>query len=295
MIKMAGKQKQNKEEKAEIKDEILEEVEEPISTEEVDAVDYVPKEEEIGSMTSVEIKAPKKEELMGAWTPRTGMGKQVKNGSISSIDYILDNGHKILESEIIDFLLPGLDTDLLLVGQSKGKFGGGQRRVFRQTQKKTREGNKPNFATVAIIGDRNGHIGIGYGKSRETVPAREKAIRKAKLNMFKIRRGSGSWESAATEPNSIPFKVVGKCGSAELTLMPAPKGTGLCVEKECAKILALAGIKDIWSKARGQTKTKINLIKACEEALKQLSKIKVMHSQKAKLAIFDGPAGERDE
>lgn len=224
-----------------------------------------------------------------AWTPLTGLGKKIKSSEIKDIDELLDYGVKILESEIVDFLLPSLETDLLLIGQSKGKFGGGQRRVFRQTQKKTREGNKPQFATIAVVGDKNGHVGIGYGKSRETVPAREKSIRKAKLNVFKIRRGSGSWESAATEPNSIPFKVTGRCGSVEITLIPAPKGTGLCIEKECAKILSLAGITDVWSKTSGQTKTKINLIKACEDALRKLSNIKVQPKHVEALSIVDGP------
>ena len=82
-------------------------------------------------------------------------------------------------TEIVDILLPNLETDLLLIGQSKGKFGGGQRRVFRQTQKKTREGNKPKFSTIAIAGNKDGYVGIGYGKSKETVPAREKAFRSA--------------------------------------------------------------------------------------------------------------------
>ena len=80
-------------------------------------------------------------------------GKKVKSGEIKEIDYILDNGYNILESEIIDVLIPGITVDLLLVGQSKGKFGGGARRIFRQTQKKTREGNKPKFSTVAVAGN----------------------------------------------------------------------------------------------------------------------------------------------
>ena len=62
------------------------------------------------------------------------------------------------------------------------------------------------------------------------------------------------------EPNTIPFMVRSRCGSVRLKLMPAPKGKGLCVEKECAKVLALAGIKDVWSKTKGQTGTKLNLI-----------------------------------
>ncbi|MGM5484474.1 MAG: 30S ribosomal protein S5, partial [Nanobdellota archaeon] len=231
-------------------------------------------------------------EAKAAWKAKTGIGQKVKTGEITDIDEILDNGNRILEPEIVDFLLPNVDTDLLLIGQSKGKFGGGQRRVFRQTQKKTREGNKPQFATVAVVGDRRGHVGVGYGKSRETVPAREKAIRKAKLNMIKIRRGSGAWESDASEPNSIPFSVKGKSGSSKIEILPAPKGTGLCVESECAKILDLAGVKDAWSKTHGQTKTKINLIKACVKALRNLSSMKTLPEHKDSLAIVEGGSDE---
>jgi small subunit ribosomal protein S5 len=177
------------------------------------------------------------------WKPRTGLGKRVVEGKETDIDAILERGEQILEYQIVDYLIPDLKTELLLVGQAKGKFGGGQRRVFKQTQKKTREGNKPKFTTFAVVGDGNGHVGLGSGKAKETVPAREKAIRNAKLNIIKIRRGSGSWESASKEPHSIPFTVTGKSGSVILTLMPAPKGTGLKVEKEVQKILELAGIK----------------------------------------------------
>ena len=221
------------------------------------------------------------------WTPKTLLGKKVQLGEISSIDEILESGQAILEPEIVDSLL-NLESELLLIGQAKGKFGGGQRRVFRQTQKKTREGNKPKFTTLAVIGNKDGYVGIGIGKSKETVPAREKAIKNAKLNIFKIARGSGSWESDSKEPNSIPFAVTGKCGSVELTLMPAPKGKGLCVEKECAKILALAGIQDVWSKSFGQTKNKINMITACEKALKQLVRMKTRAHDIEALSMVKG-------
>ena len=170
-----------------------------------------------------------------AWKPKTNLGRKVKSGEIKDIDEILDNGLKILEAEIVDALLPNLESELLLIGQSKGKFGGGQRRVFKQTQKKTREGNKPHFSTFAVVGNKNGYVGMGSGKSKETVPAREKAFKSAKLNIIKIRRGNGSWEDPTKTPNSIPFTVDGKCGSVKITLKPAPKGTGLKVEKECQK------------------------------------------------------------
>jgi len=219
------------------------------------------------------------------WSPRTGIGKKVYSGEISHIDQILDAGIKVVEPEIIDVLLPGVESDLLMVGQSKGKFGGGARRVFRQTQKKTREGNKPKFLTVAVIGNKNGYVGIGHGKAKETVPAREKALRKAQQNVMKVRRGCGSWQCGCREQHSIPFQVHGKCSSAQITLIPAPKGTGLRVEKECAKILRLAGIQDVWSKTKGQTKTKLNLISALMSALQQVSETKVLSKYNIPLGI----------
>ncbi|MGV8168561.1 MAG: 30S ribosomal protein S5 [Candidatus Nanoarchaeia archaeon] len=231
--------------------------------------------------TKIELKEVKN------WTPKTDLGRKVQNKEIQNIDEILDNGITILEPEIVDSLL-NLESELLLIGQAKGKFGGGQRRVFRQTQKKTREGNKPKFTTLAVVGNKDGYIGIGIGKSKETVPAREKALKNAKLNIFKISRGSGSWQSNSKEPNSIPFTVEGKCGSAEMKLIPAPKGTGLCIEKECAKILTLAGITDVWSKTQGQTKNKINLVNACEDALRKLVSTKIRPQDKEVLSLQEG-------
>jgi small subunit ribosomal protein S5 len=222
-----------------------------------------------------------------SWKPKTAVGKKVKSGELKDIDTLLDNNSRLMEAEIVDVLLPTLESDLLLIGQSKGKFGGGQRRVFRQTQKKTKEGNKPSFATCAVVGDKNGHIGVGYGKSRETVPAREKALRNAKLNIIKIRRGCGSWQCNCKEAHSIPFKVEGRCGSIRITLMPAPKGTGLCTGSEVAKILKLAGVKDVWSKTLGKTPSRINLTTATVEALKKLVTTKVQERYKEKLNIVE--------
>jgi small subunit ribosomal protein S5 len=252
-------------------------------TEEVEVVERkeIKKEEEI-----VKEKPKNKFDKMG-WNPKTSIGKKIKTGEITDIDEILDNGQVILEPEIVDSLLEG-ETELLLIGQSKGKFGGGQRRIFKQTQKKTREGNKPKFATFAIYGNNNGYIGYGYGKAKETVPAREKAFRKSKLNIMKIRRGCGSWECGCGTQHSIPYKVQGKCSSVKVTLMPAPKGTGLCIEPECAKVLKLAGIKDVWSKTKGHTKTKLNLIYACIAALKNLTSTKILPQHIEKLSIVEG-------
>ena len=225
------------------------------------------------------------------WTPTTDLGRRVKSGEITNIDDILDRGLTILEKEIVDMLLPNLKTELLEVGQSKGKFGGGKRSIWRQTQKKSKEGNKPSFSTVAVVGNGNGYIGIGLGKAKETVPAREKATRRAKLNIIKIKRGCGSWVCGCGEPHSIPFKVEGKCSSVKIELKPAPKGTRLCAEEECQKLLRLAGFKDVYANARGQTNTKINLMTACFKALKKISAMKV----KPEYVKLAGVVGGRNE
>ena len=88
------------------------------------------------------------------WVPKTELGWKVKNKEITDIDQILEQGLTILEPEIVDTLLPDLEIDYLLIGQAKGKFGGGKRRIFKNTQKKTKEGNKIKFTVMAVVGDR---------------------------------------------------------------------------------------------------------------------------------------------
>jgi len=73
------------------------------------------------------------------WKPKTELGRKVKNKEITDIGDILDKGQKILEPEVVDVLLPDLSVELLEVGQSKGKFGGGKGSIWKQTQKKTFE------------------------------------------------------------------------------------------------------------------------------------------------------------
>ncbi len=213
-----------------------------------------------------------KEQRISDWIPKTELGKLVKEKKIKNIDEII--GKKILEDQIIDVLMIEQESDLLLIGQAKGKFGGGKRRAWRQTQKKTMEENIPSFAAMVVIGDKNGHVGLGFGKAKETLPARAKAVRKAKLNMIKVKRGCGSFDCVCKENHSVPFIVKGKCGSCEITLYPAPQGTGLVIGDECKKILKLAGIKDVYSRTFGKTRTTFNLAKACINALEKTNKEK---------------------
>lgn len=255
----------------EISEELIEEEIEKEREKETEAEEGIIEEaaEEKREKSEKELAAEKaKEEIISAWEPKTLLGREVKNGKIKNIDEILDNNRKILEEQIVDFLLD-VKTDLVLIGQAKGKFGGGKRRIWRQTQKKTKEGNIPVFSTMAVIGDENGHVGVGIGKAKETLPARDKAIRNAKLNIIKVERACSSFDCACSEPHTVPLKVSGKEGSCEVILIPAPQGTGLVASGELKKILKLTGIKDVYTKTFGQRRTTFNLIKACFNAFKK--------------------------
>lgn len=217
--------------------------------------------------------AREQKEKLDNWVPKTELGKAVRAGKVSGIDEVLNAGRKIMEPEIVDLLVPGLKTDTLFIGQAKGKFGGGKRRAFRQTQKKTKEGNVLTFGVMAVVGDGHGHVGVGYGRAAETLPAKEKAVRKAKLNIVRIGRGCASFDCSCEEEHSIPVAVTGKCSSTVVRLMPAPQGTGLVINDELKKILRAAGIKDVYSKCSGKIRTTFNAGKACMAALNQIGEI----------------------
>lgn len=241
------------------KDEYAEVPEEILSEKDLKELKELKKETE---------KKDKEKEVIEAWEPKTELGRDVKSGKIKNIDEILDKNKKILEQEIVDSLI-NVKTELILIGQSKGKFGGGKRRAWRQTQRKTKEGNIPSFSAMAVVGDENGHVGLGFRRAKETLPARDKAIRKAKLNIEKVERTCAAFDCDCSEPHSVPFKVTGKAGSVRVTLIPAPQGTGLVAEEELKKILKLAGIKDVYSRTSGKVRTTFNLAKACMDALRK--------------------------
>jgi small subunit ribosomal protein S5 len=186
------------------------------------------------------------------WVPRTRIGKMVKEGKITSIDEIFAMNVPILEPEIVDYLLPDLNHEIIDVGI---------------VQKQTDAGELSRFRVVVIVGNENGYVGIGKGKAKQLRFAIEKAIINAKLNIAPVRRGCGSWECMCGTPHSVPFTVSGKSGSVRITLYPAPKGTGLVAGDVAKVVLRMAGIKDVWSKTLGETRTTYNFARATYNAL----------------------------
>jgi small subunit ribosomal protein S5 len=213
---------------------------------------------------------PEEKEEQKLWQPKTALGRAVFEGKITDINEILDSGKKIMEPEIVEMLLPNLENELILIGGRTGKGGGQQRIPIRITATMHRSGRRFRYSAFAVVGNRDGIVGLGKGVGPETRDAIEKAIRKAKMNLIKVERGCGSWECSCNDPHSIPYRTEGKSGSVRVILMPAPKGVGLVADDESKKLFRLAGIKDVWVKTFGNTSMRINLIKAVFDALKKL-------------------------
>ncbi|NPA22388.1 MAG: 30S ribosomal protein S5 [Candidatus Micrarchaeota archaeon] len=189
------------------------------------------------------------------WIPKTKLGRAVKEGKFKSIDEVLALGKPILEHQIVDYLLPGLKTEIIEV---------------RTTQRVTDSGRKMSYRVVVVVGDEAGHIGYGMGKSSEFATAREKAINRAKRNLIKVIGGCGSWECKCDIKHSLPHKVDAKVSATSVELIPAPRGVGLVANDNVKAILRLAGVKDIWSKVRGSVKNRYSLVQAVFEALKKI-------------------------
>ncbi|MEM4598351.1 MAG: 30S ribosomal protein S5 [Candidatus Diapherotrites archaeon] len=193
------------------------------------------------------------------WVPKTSLGRDVLSGKVKSLEEILLSNRRIMEAEIVDYLEPNMESAVVDV---------------QKTARVVRAGRKFSFRVGVVVGNRNGIVGFGTAKDKEKWPAVKKATYNAKMNLILVKRHCGSWECACGEPHSIKYEVTGKCASVRVTLMPAPKGVGLVVGKNVKPVLELAGIKDVWSKTKGNTPIKLNFVGACIDALRKTAKIK---------------------
>lgn len=207
------------------------------------------------------------------WKPRTELGRDVVEGKITSLDLVFSQGKKIKEPAIIDKFLPNLKNEIIFIGGSPGKGGGSKRTPTRRTARMHRSGRRYRVSAMVVVGA-EGFIGIGKATAIEHKDAVDKALENAKLNVIPVKRGCGSWECGCGGEHSIPMKVEGYEGSVKVTLMPAPKGIGLCVHDEAKKMLRIAGIKDVWADSDGKTSTRINYTLALFDAFKKLNRMK---------------------
>jgi small subunit ribosomal protein S5 len=131
--------------------------------------------------------------------------------------------------------------------------------VTRRVSKTVKGGRIMRFAAVVVVGDRNGHIGYGTGKSAEVPEAIKKAIEDAKKNMITV----------SLKGTSIPHEVMGEYGAARVLIKPAAEGTGIIAGQTVRAVLELAGVKNIRSKCL-RSNNPVNVVKATFEGLKML-------------------------
>jgi len=131
--------------------------------------------------------------------------------------------------------------------------------ALNRVSKTVKGGRIARFAALMVVGDENGHIGVGLGKAAEVPEAIRKGIEDAKKNMITV----------SLKGTTIPHEVLGEFGAGKDNLKPAAPGTGIIAGDKVRKVLQLAGIKNIRAKCL-RTNNPTNVVKATIEGLKQL-------------------------
>ena len=120
-------------------------------------------------------------------------------------------------------------------------------------------GRRYRFSAVVVVGDRNGHVGLGTGKAIEIPDAIKKAVEDAKKNLIEV----------SIVNTTIPHAVTGVYGAGRVFLKPAPDGTGVIAGGPVRAVVELAGITNILSKSLGSS-TPINIVRATMRGLESL-------------------------
>lgn len=131
--------------------------------------------------------------------------------------------------------------------------------AINRVAKVVKGGRTFRFSAVVVVGDENGHIGVGNGKAAEVPDAIKKAIEEAKKNLIEV----------PVVGTTIPHEYVGKFGSANVVLKPATEGTGVIAGGSVRPVLELAGYKDIRTKVIG-TNNPRNVVYATLQGLKSM-------------------------
>ena len=143
--------------------------------------------------------------------------------------------------------------------------------AINRVAKVVKGGRTFRFSAVVVVGDENGHVGVGNGKAAEVPDAIKKAMQEAKKNLIEV----------PVVNTTGPHEFIGKFGSAKVLLKPAAVGTGLIAGGSVRPVLELAGYKNIRTKVLG-TNNPRNVVYATIEGLKAMQTVEQVAAKRGK-------------
>ena len=143
--------------------------------------------------------------------------------------------------------------------------------AISRVAKVVKGGRNFRFSAVVVVGDGNGHVGVGNGKAAEVPDAIKKAIQEAKKNLIEV----------PIVNTTVPHEFIGKFGSANVLLKPADVGTGLIAGGSVRPVLELAGYQNIRTKVIG-TNNPRNVVYATIEGLKSMQTAEMVAAKRGK-------------
>ena len=142
---------------------------------------------------------------------------------------------------------------------------------LNRVAKVVKGGRRFSFSALMVVGDRNGHVGVGFGKANEVSEAIRKGVEDAKKKIITINM----------KGNTIPHEVLGQFKSAKIILKPASPGTGIIAGGPVRAVVEQAGIKDILTKSLGSNNA-VNVVKATMSGLQSIMDMKEIMQNRGK-------------